>query len=369
MRCRQSFCCCLLQRSRSATGTHHPAQPEDPPSTDPQHGRNLGTCSCWKGSNPHSSQAPSTPTPPTCLHAAKFTPATRRQDTSRSPVLPSRKGSRRQNSVLPCVLNDHTPPQRVRHRVCVCACACVFGSAYNCRAAVRHKRVRRKQRQREADRTHANYSYHHTQTHTRSPRNGCSQPQNNEKQNKKPKRGTTSAHTLIAPAKQNTHTGRERERSPTQCNKNKTETVTVLRPCSQAGRQRCVSCKREHQRACMGVHAYIQWAHYVCASWDEVRARVHARGHTQRVSERRVCVRAVHGSLSLTLTRPPQQKQQPHTQQKEEAKEGRWCGRSRCCCHCHRHFYLPFYLYQGRSFLSWFLRHCRWVVHVAGLLL
>ncbi|KAF5216135.1 hypothetical protein ECC02_011125 [Trypanosoma cruzi] len=42
---------------------------------------------------------------------------------------------------------------------------------------------------------------------------------------------------------------------------------------------------------------YIQWAHYVCASWDEVRARVHAREHTQRLSERRVCVRAVHGSL------------------------------------------------------------------------
>ncbi|KAF5214303.1 hypothetical protein ECC02_013105 [Trypanosoma cruzi] len=150
---------------------------------------------------------------------------------------------------------------------------------------------------------------------------------------KKPKRGTTSAHTLTAPVKQNTHTHRERERSPTQCNKNKTETVTVLRPCSQAGRQRCVSCKREHQRACMGVHAYIQWAHYVCASWDEVRARVHARGHTQRVSERRVCVRAVHGALSLTLTRPPPQ-QQPHTQE-EEAKEGRWCGRQRWCCrHC-----------------------------------
>ncbi|KAF5215432.1 hypothetical protein ECC02_011877 [Trypanosoma cruzi] len=77
---------------------------------------------------------------------------------------------------------------------------------------------------------------------------------------------------------------------------------------------------------------YIQWAHYVCASWDEVRARVHARGHTQRVGERRVCVRAVHGSLSLTLTRPPPQ-QQPHTQE-EEAKEGRWCGRPRCCRHC-----------------------------------
>ncbi|KAF5216260.1 hypothetical protein ECC02_010994 [Trypanosoma cruzi] len=86
----------------------------------------------------------------------------------------------------------------------------------------------------------------------------------------------------------------------------------------------------------MGVHAYIQWAHYVCASWDEVRARVHARGHTQRVSERRVCVRAVHGALSLTLTRPPPQ-QQPHTQQ-QEAKEGRWCGRLRCWRHCRQAF-------------------------------
>ncbi|RNC41604.1 hypothetical protein TcCL_NonESM08824, partial [Trypanosoma cruzi] len=53
--------------------------------------------------------------------------------------------------------------------------------------------------------------------------------------------------------------------------------------------------------------------------------------HTQR--EGRVCVRAVHGSLSLTLTRPSPQ--QPHTQQEEEeAKEGRWCGRPRCCRHC-----------------------------------
>ncbi|RNC56405.1 hypothetical protein TcCL_ESM06049, partial [Trypanosoma cruzi] len=47
-----------------------------------------------------------------------------------------------------------------------------------------------------------------------------------------------------------------------------------------------------------------------------------------------VCVRAVHGSLSLTLTRPPPQQQQPHTQQEEEAKEGRWRARPRCRRHC-----------------------------------
>ncbi|RNC33432.1 nucleolar RNA helicase II, partial [Trypanosoma cruzi] len=70
----------------------------------------------------------------------------------------------------------------------------------------------------------------------------------------------------------------------------------------------------------MGVHAYIQWAHYVCASWGEVRARVHARGHTHREREGRVCVRAVHGSLSLTLTRPPPQQLLPHTQHKKKQK-------------------------------------------------
>ncbi|KAF5216330.1 hypothetical protein ECC02_010910 [Trypanosoma cruzi] len=96
---------------------------------------------------------------------------------------------------------------------------------------------------------------------------------------------------------------------------------------------------------------YIQWAHYVCASWDEVRARVHARGHTQRVGERRVCVRAVHGALSLTLTRPPPQ-QQPHTQQEEEAKEGRWCGRPRCCCRQLKRWHL----YQRQFRFLWVLR-------------
>ncbi|RNC43663.1 hypothetical protein TcCL_NonESM06690 [Trypanosoma cruzi] len=57
------------------------------------------------------------------------------------------------------------------------------------------------------------------------------------------------------------------------------------------------------------------------------------QGDTHREREGRVCVRAVHGSLTLTLTRPPPQ-QQPHTQQEEEAKEGRWCARPRCCRHC-----------------------------------
>ncbi|KAF5217991.1 hypothetical protein ECC02_009108 [Trypanosoma cruzi] len=104
---------------------------------------------------------------------------------------------------------------------------------------------------------------------------------------------------------------------------------------------------------------YIQWAHYVCVSWGEVRARVHAREHThsERVSEGRVCVWVVHGSLSLTLTRPPPQ-QQPHTQQQQrEAKEGRWCGRPRCCRHCRQYSLLYFsWLWLRLVFLSdWLL--------------
>ncbi|RNC39177.1 hypothetical protein TcCL_NonESM11503 [Trypanosoma cruzi] len=71
--------------------------------------------------------------------------------------------------------------------------------------------------------------------------------------------------------------------------------------------------------------------------------------HTER--EGRVCVRAVHGSLSLTLTRPPPQ-QQPHTQQQEEAKEGRRCGRPRCFRHCR----------QASSY------HLRWQYLLIGVL-
>ncbi|KAF5213646.1 hypothetical protein ECC02_013819 [Trypanosoma cruzi] len=109
------------------------------------------------------------------------------------------------------------------------------------------------------------------------------------------------------------HTHRERERGrPLNAIKTKQK---QLRCSAHAARQDGSGACRAKESTngpawvCM---QYIQWAHYVCASWDEVRARVHARGHTQRVGERRVCVRAVHGALSLTLTRPPPQPQ-PHT--------------------------------------------------------
>ncbi|KAF5213794.1 hypothetical protein ECC02_013667 [Trypanosoma cruzi] len=149
--------------------------------------------------------------------------------------------------------------------------------------------------------------------------------------NKKPNRGTTSAHTLTAPVKQNTQRERERGRPLNAMETKQKQLRCSAHAARQDGSGACRAKESTNGPAwvCM---QYIQWAHYVCASWGEVRARVHARGHTQRGSEGRVCVRAVHGALSLTLTRPPPQLQ-PHTQQ-EEAKKGRWCGRLRCCCRC-----------------------------------
>ncbi|EKF28478.1 hypothetical protein MOQ_007772 [Trypanosoma cruzi marinkellei] len=53
----------------------------------------------------------------------------------------------------------------------------------------------------------------------------------------------------------------------------------------------------------MGVHAYIHWAHYMCASWGEVRARVHARGHTHTEREKDECVCGRCTALSPSLSR------------------------------------------------------------------
>ncbi|KAF5217989.1 hypothetical protein ECC02_009106 [Trypanosoma cruzi] len=166
----------------------------------------------------------------------------------------------------------------------------------------------------------------------------------------------------------NTHTGRERERGHPL---NAMETKQKQLRCSahaarQDGSGACRAKESTNGPAwvCM---QYIQWAHYVCASWDEVRARVHARGHTQRVGERRVCVRAVHGSLSLTLTRPPPQPQ-PHTQQEEEAKEGRWCGRPRCCRRCRQSSPLYFsWLWLRLVFLSDWILYFHFVSFLVSL--
>ncbi|ESS60734.1 hypothetical protein TCDM_11727 [Trypanosoma cruzi Dm28c] len=90
----------------------------------------------------------------------------------------------------------------------------------------------------------------------------------------------------------------------------------------------------------------------VCASWGEVRARVHARGHTHRERRKSVCAGGACLSLTLTLTRLPPQPQQP--QQQQEAKEGRWCGRPRCCCHC-RQPLSPYHLFERRRLSLLFL--------------
>ncbi|KAF5214467.1 hypothetical protein ECC02_012934 [Trypanosoma cruzi] len=262
-----------------------------------------------------------------------------------------------------CVLRLHTTSQRLRYALC--ACACMFGSADTCRAAVRHKRVRRKQRQREADSTHTVYSYHHT--HTQAARSmGALNHKTMKNKQKAEAWDDQRTHSHCSRKAKHTHRG-ERERGrPLNAIKTKQK---QLRCSAHAARQDGSGACRAKESTngpawvCM---QYIQWAHYVCASWDEVRARVHARGHTQRVGERRVCVRAVHGSLSLTLTRPPPQPQ-PHTQQ-EEAKEGRWCGRPRCCRHCRQSSPLYFsWLWLRLVFLSDWMLHFHFVFLLVSL--
>ncbi|ESS62823.1 hypothetical protein TCDM_09481 [Trypanosoma cruzi Dm28c] len=139
------------------------------------------------------------------------------------------------------------------------------------------------------------------------------------------------AHTHSHYSRKAKHTHREGERGrPLNAIKTKQK---QLRCSAHAARQdgsgACRAKESTNGPAWVCMHIYNGHI-IVCASWEEVRARVHAGGHTQR--EGRVCVRAVHGSLSLTLTRPPPQQQ--HTKQQEEAKEGRWCGGPRCCHHC-----------------------------------
>ncbi|ESS60978.1 hypothetical protein TCDM_11462 [Trypanosoma cruzi Dm28c] len=131
------------------------------------------------------------------LHAKKITLAERKQDKSRSSVIPPSPSA----ATILCV---HS--QRMQHSVCVC----VSGSAYTYRPNVRYEREPEESNGRERDSTHANYSYHHT--HTRSRGMGALNHKIKKKNKTKlPKRGTTSAHTLIAPVKQNTHTEGERE--------------------------------------------------------------------------------------------------------------------------------------------------------------
>ncbi|RNC32786.1 putative protein kinase, partial [Trypanosoma cruzi] len=97
--------------------------------------------------------------------------------------------------------------------------------------------------------------------------------------NKKPKRGTTSAHTLIAPVKQNTHTQRERERGRPL---NAMETKQKQLRCSahaarQDGSGACRAKESTNGPAWVCMHIYNGHI-IVCVSWGEVRARVHARG-------------------------------------------------------------------------------------------
>ncbi|ESS55429.1 hypothetical protein TCDM_13102 [Trypanosoma cruzi Dm28c] len=141
------------------------------------------------GKNLHSSQAPlMTHHISQLLHAANTTTAAIPRDTRRAHALPPRKSRRNQNLVRAFFL--HAAPQRVQHGVCVCLAAPIHAEQL---CATRESE---ESNGRERQIAHTQITHIITHTHTQ-PRNGCTQPQNQKgKQNKKTKRGTTSAHTL-----------------------------------------------------------------------------------------------------------------------------------------------------------------------------
>ncbi|EKG06659.1 hypothetical protein TCSYLVIO_002230, partial [Trypanosoma cruzi] len=135
--------------------------------------------------------------------------------------------------------------------------------------------------------------------------NGCTQPQNQKGKTKQKAEAWDDqrTHTLITPVKQNTHTQGEREGSPTQCNKNKQK---QLRCSAHAARQdgsgACRAKESTNGPAWVCMHIYNGHI-IVCASWGEVRARVHARGHTHREREKDECVCGRCTALSHSLSR------------------------------------------------------------------
>ncbi|ESS60972.1 hypothetical protein TCDM_11469 [Trypanosoma cruzi Dm28c] len=220
----------------------------------------------------------------------------------------------------------HTAPQRVQHAICMHVLVCLSPPIIAEQLCATRESEESNGRERQIAHTQITHIITHTHTHTRSRGMGALNHKIKKENKTKSRSVGRPAHTHSHCSRKAKHTQRESERSSTQCNENKTETVTVLRPCSQAGRQRCVSCKREHQRACMGVHAYIQWAHYVCASWGEVRARVHARGHTHRESVRRTSVCGRCTALSHSLSRGHHRSRSRTRNNKKKQKRGGGVG-------------------------------------------
>ncbi|KAF5217405.1 hypothetical protein ECC02_009706 [Trypanosoma cruzi] len=273
---------------------------------------------------------------PACRHLHARNTSTRQIAVSRPPS--SQKPPQPQSCASVRPQRSHPSTACPTQSVCVHVLVCLSAPIIAEQLCATRESKESNGRERQIEHTQITHIITHKHTHAGNKMGALNH--NTSKPRKKRKTKTEAwddqrTHSHCSRKAKHTHTGRERERGrPLNAIKTKQK---QLRCSAHAARQDGSGACRAKESTngpawvCM---QYIQWAHYVCASWGEVRARVHTRGHTQRVSEGRECVWAVHGSLSLTLTRPPPQPQ-PHTQQQEEeAKEGRWCGRPRCRRHC-----------------------------------
>ncbi|EKG00248.1 protein kinase, putative [Trypanosoma cruzi] len=180
--------------------------------------------------------------------------------------------------------------------LCVSAFAfsLVFASAYSFKAAVRHKKQERNGRKRNRRHTRKNT---HTHTHAAPGMGALNHNTSKTIKEKQEAWDDQRTHTLITPVKQNTHTGREREVAHSMQWKQKQK---QLRCSAHAARQdgsgACRAKESTNGPAWVCMHIYNGHI-IVCASWGEVRARVHARGHTHRELRTSVCA----GGARLSL--------------------------------------------------------------------
>ncbi|ESS61008.1 hypothetical protein TCDM_11431 [Trypanosoma cruzi Dm28c] len=163
---RQSFHCCLLRhttshRRKSPRHQIHNKKDASAPAaagrkslrTYPRHPRQRTTKTSVAGSFQPPSQGPQQPQSCACVHS-----------------------------------------QRLQHGMCVHVLVCLAAPIFAVQLCGTKKTKESNGRERQI--AHTQITHIITHTHTQ-PRNGCTQPQNQKgKQNKKPKRGTTSAHTL-----------------------------------------------------------------------------------------------------------------------------------------------------------------------------
>ncbi|EKF99188.1 hypothetical protein TCSYLVIO_009901, partial [Trypanosoma cruzi] len=174
--------------------------------------------------------------------------------------------------------------------LCVSAFAfsLVFASAYSFKAAVRHKKARKK-RQEEKQKAYTQNTHIITHTHTHAAPGMRALNHNTSKTIKEKQEAWDDQRTHSHCSRKAKHTHRERERGRPLNAIKKNQLRCSAHAARQDGSGACRAKESTNGPAWVCMHIYNGHI-IVCASWGEVRARVHARGHTHREREKDECV-------------------------------------------------------------------------------